>query len=249
MTVNLDSFIPNDLDAEINKVRDHLQIALYQIERKFDLDHHLEKIRKEISKGNITSESLESEYDFGLFNTRGVANYKVALRFSSIYIELAMLAKAQEKISTAWYFVCKANYQAGIMRGALTKYMTLDANDIRKEAPQKGGKNRGAKYDGDKADVIRLIKDLAPGGGWKTPTICFETIREKLIESINARKKANFAVRPKLDPSEPDKFRKLVISWIRYDKRKEQNSKPQSEIYDAYEKHSTFRSDHSDTPL
>lgn len=248
-TFNIENFMPDDLNTEINKVCNHLQVALHIIEQKFDLAWHLEKVKKELSKGITTADSLNEEYNFSIINNLGKSSYKESLRFASIYIELAKIAKTQKKYNIAWSFVCKANYQAGIMRGTLTKYRLLDADDIHREMARKGGQTRAAKYDDDKAEVTRLIRELAPKDGWKSPEACLEGIKEKLIESINKRRRAKLGPRPELDPDDHKNFKKILLKWLSFDTKKMKESEQQSAVFNEYLKYSNFTmADPNDLP-
>lgn len=237
-TFNIESFKPDNLDTQINKVRGHLHIALHQIDGKFDLDWHLQKIRGSLLRGEITAESVDHEYGPYILTDSGKANYKEALRFSSIYIELAELAKAKNQLSNAWSFVCKAHYEAGIMRASLSKHFVRDDDDVRQEVARRGGEKRAKSYDDDKAEVMRLIRELAPEGGWESEAACFESIKDKLRESIEKRKRVKLGDRPKLNQ---DNFKRTVINWLTYDQKKARTSTSQNEVYYEYEKFSTFR--------
>lgn len=236
-TFNIESFKPDNLDTEINKVRGHLHIARHHVERKFDLDLHLQKIRDYLLRGEITAETVDQEYDHYILTNGGKANYKEALRFSSIYIELAELARSKNQLSSAWSFVCKANYEAGIMRASLSKYVVRDDDDVRQEVARRGGEKRAKSYDDDKAEVIRLIRELAPKGGWESEGACFESIKDKLKESIEKRNRVKLGDRSKLNQ---DNFKRTVINWLAYDKKKARSSTPQNEVHNEYTKFTTF---------
>lgn len=228
---------PNDLNSEITKLCSHIQIALLQVEEKYDLEWHLEKTNLEILSGKINRKSVEDEYNFNLINEGGIANYRSALRLSSIFISLAKTAQYEKRLDAAWSFVCKANYQAGIMRGALTKYKTVDAEEIRTKTAKSGGEKKAERYAVDKQEVIRLIREKMPEEGWESPESCFEAIRNDLIESINKRSSSKFGPRPGLNPKKLS-FRKTVTQWLKFDVKKMREEKPQSETYFEFDKHS-----------
>lgn len=110
------------------------------------------------------------------------------VRYSCLYIELAILAENDNKRDRAWAFINEASIIVG---GILEKYKAIDKKmETIRKSPQnvENAKRRVANFQSTKQEAIRLLHEMKPAGGWKTWTSAASALEEPLGKFIDVNR-------------------------------------------------------------
>lgn len=137
-----------------------------------------------------------------------------------LYISLAFaisveIAHEKGRHEQAWSLMCDAQYRLGQVTGLpLADFEQVKTHYAKKEFSSRGGRAKADKRSGPaKKEAIRLLKALAPTGGWKSEKEAISTIHDSLftfIEKQNNKIDDHMA----LDSGETEKF---LTGWLQDD--------------------------------
>ncbi len=131
-----------------------------------------------IKAGEITSSTVVDEWAKTLLKPLKYASL-VDFKHACIYLILAEIAYSKSETEKAWSLLARSCLLCG-----RAVYSTEDTSTGDKEKQREnariGGKKRGDRYQPVRQEVVRLLKEQRPPGGWKEslPT------RKYLVESL-----------------------------------------------------------------
>jgi len=134
------------------------------------------------------------------------------------------------KKKEGYKFLTEANYYYGLWKGTLefdewNTCKEVKEDEIKNNA-NKGGQARTRKFDVIKSEVIRLLKDKVPEGGWRNKTTAVEGIIADLWSFVQAEnekiKKENAFILRNDQKRQPinmkkNNFERTVQDWSRND--------------------------------
>lgn len=112
-------------------------------------------------------------------------------RYACLYLELAKAAETHNDRDRAWAFICYASVMVGEISeksAAVINKMNKDARSIQNS---KNAKAREKNYLPAKGEVVRLLEQLKPVGGWTSFRGAAIALEEDMMEFILKTRPSN----------------------------------------------------------
>lgn len=172
------------IENTIIQLTESLQSSQDSIIGNFDIQDTLKLYRQEVKNKKTNKESIaELYFSMAMKSKNKEERAQRTFLLACIYTSLAQIAFWDDRMSTAWRAISKAQYFLGILSGLddpCTKVLT--------ERASKGGKKASdnAKY--AKKRIIDLLIEKRPQGGWHTPKDTAYTLADPLLKIIEKEK-------------------------------------------------------------
>lgn len=106
------------------------------------------------------------------------------VRDACLYLELARAAEAHNEVNRAWAFNSYASVIVGEVIADSAAAINAMETDNRSNQNSKNGANRTKNFLPAKEEVVRLLEELKPEGGWPSRSGAASALEKRMIEFI-----------------------------------------------------------------
>jgi hypothetical protein len=144
---------------------------------------YLQEVVDKINNNEITGQLVEDERSS--YNSQRSEGYEIIPYWlSCVYTVLAQKAESVGDNSKGWSLAAHSCYYAGLSNGVLKNDFFKSEFHKRHKQASKASNAYDRNHSDVKREAARLLKDLAPKGGWKSKASAIEGIEKKICDFI-----------------------------------------------------------------